>query len=453
LAVVVFASFLSTLTASVLNVALPDIARDFHVDASQAAWFMLSFLLAVTVLLLPAGRVSDLLGHGRMYQAGLVLFAAASAACAVAPSAAWLIGARILQGIASSAVMATAPALMTLALPPERRGFALGLTSTGTYLGLTLGPPIGGVLVEWLGWRSIFWASMVLTIVAVLPGFKVLPMARPHKEAPRFDLAGSALTAMGTLSFLLLATRGQAWGWTSAATLTCAALSVVSLGLFVLVERSHPAPTLDLGLFRSRVFSSATASALLNYVGLFILLYMIPFALRDGQGMSAPAVGKVLSAQAAGMALFAWASGWLSDRIGSRGLAAGGMLTLAAGTAGLALSWPTSGSLQPALWLFLCGAGTGVFISPNSSTLMGAAPRTRQGIAGGVMALSRNLGMSLGVAIASGWFASVFAGGRPGTWPARADGVTQAGLLVAAAAALLSGLIAFFGRPSGAGRA
>ncbi|MBI5532409.1 MAG: MFS transporter [Deltaproteobacteria bacterium] len=453
LAVVVFGAFLSSLTSSVINVALPDIARDFHVDPSQASWFVLSFLLAVTVLLLPAGRVSDLLGHGRMYLLGMTVFGVGSAACALAPTATWLIVARIVQGVASSLVMATSPALMTMALPPERRGFALGLMSTGTYVGLTIGPPIGGSLVAMLGWRSIFWASMLFSLIATLPGFKVLPLARSDRDKPRFDLLGSVLTAVGTLAFLLLSTRGLAWGWRSPATIGCALVSIVVLPVFVVVEMRHTAPTLDLRLFRSVVFSSATLSALLNYIALFIPLFTIPFALRDGQGMSPPQVGKVLSALAAGMTLFSWGSGWLSDRIGSRGLAAGGMVVLAAGAAGLSLSWPTSGVLAPAAWLFLCGAGTGVFISPNSSTLMGAAPRERQGIAGGVMALARNLGMSLGVALGSGLFAAAFAAGhKPGQWSAAADQSLRTALMLSAGAALLSGLVAFAGRPSGAGR-
>jgi MFS family permease len=341
---------------------------------------------------------------------------------------------------------------MTLALPAERRGFALGLLSTGTYVGLAVGPPLGGSLVAALGWRSVFWASLGVTAVALGFVLWVIPRGPGAQREARFDWSGSVVTAVGTLAFLLLATRGPSWGLRSAATGVCAALSIVLLPVFIWIESRHPAPTLDLRLFKSVVFSSAAISAMLNYASMFIALFAIPFALRDGQGMSPPQVGRVLGAQALGMALFAWGSGTLSDRIGSRGLASTGMIVLGIGMGGLAWCWPVSGALVPAVWLFVCGAGTGLFVSPNSSALMGSAPRNRQGIAGGVMSLARNLGMSLGVAAASALLAPVFGDTHtPALWPPGADRALQIALIVAASAALLAGVVAFAGRPSGAG--
>jgi len=450
LAVVALGAFLSTLTSSVINVALPDMARDFGVDPSEAAWFVLSFLLSVTVLLLPAGRVSDLLGHGRMYAVGMSIFAAASLGCAIAPSPAVFIVCRIMQGVGSSLAMASSPALMTLALPPERRGFGLGMMSTATYVGLTVGPPLGGSLVAALGWRSIFWASLVATLVTVFWALRVMPLRPPAGKSARFDIPGSLMAAIGTLAFLLLSTRGLAWGLLSPASIVCAAIAIVLMPVFVWTELRHPAPTLDFRLFRARVFSSATASAMLNYVALFIPIFLIPFALRDGQGMTPQQVGRVLASQALAMALLAWGSGTLSDRIGSRGLATGGMTVLGMGLAGLAWSWPTTGTMAPALWLFVCGAGTGVFISPNSSALMGSAPRERQGVAGGVMSLARNLGMTLGVAVGSGLFASVFGHDhRPGSWMPAADLAVRTGFIVAAVTAFTAAVVTWVGRPSG----
>lgn len=450
LSAVAAGSFLSSLTSSVINVALPDMARDYRVDPSQAAWFVLSFLLSVTVLLLPAGRVGDLLGHGRTYVTGMSIFGVGSLGCALAHGPGLLIAFRSLQGVGSSLVMSSSPALMTLAMPATRRGFALGMMSTATYVGLAVGPPVGGVLVEWFGWRSIFWASVAASLLTVGWAASVMPLRRGGGKAARFDIPGAVLAAAGTLAFLLVSTRGVAWGATNPKTVALAAVALLLAPVFAWVELRHPAPMLDLRLFRSRVFSSATGAALLNYTALFIPLFLMPFALRDGQGMSPPQVGRVMAAQAVAMALIVWGSGTLSDRIGSRGLATLGMVTLAIGLAGLAWSWPTRGMWQPAAWMLVCGAGTGVFISPNSSALMGSAPRERQGVAGGVMSLARNLGMTLGVASGSAIFASVFGPSHAsGTWMPAADGAMRTGFLIASGVALLSAVLTYAGRPSG----
>lgn len=446
LGTVSFGSMLSAMTASVINVALPDIARDFHVDPSRAAWVILAFLLTVTVLLLLAGRLGDLLGQGRVYLLGFGIFGAAALGSALAPTEAVLIGTRAGQAVGASMVMATAPALLTLSVPSSRRGFALGFMSTAVYVGLTIGPPVGGELVHWLGWRSVFYAMVVVSTIIMLAAARTLPLRHPETKTRVFDPVGAGLIAAGTLSFLLACTRGPVWGWTHPATVGLAVLALILLPVFVVFELRHRAPTLDPRLFRSVVFSSAVTAAVLNYITLFLAIYLLPFALRDGQNMEASVVGRVLAGQAAGMALLALGSGWISDKLGSRGLATGGMLVTAAGMLGLSLSWPTSGVVTPMAWMFVCGAGTGVFISPNSSALMGAAPKTHQGSAGGVLGLARTLGMTLGVALGSALFATVFPDGRvEGHWPEEADGVVRLGLQLGAASAVLAAAVSFFG--------
>jgi MFS family permease len=286
---------------------------------------------------------------------------------------------------------------------------------------------------------------VVVSVLVMAAALRAIPLRRPEAKARAFDPVGATIIAAGTLTFLMACTRGPAWGWTHPATIGLAVASVLLLPVFVVFQLRHRAPTLDPRLFGSVVFSSAAVSAILNYVTLFLAIYLLPFALRDGQQMQASTVGRVLAAQAAGMALFAFGSGWLSDRVGSRGLAAGGMLVTALGMLGLSLSWPTSGVVVPMAWLFVCGAGTGVFISPNSSALMGAAPKTQQGSAGGVMGLSRTLGMTLGVALASGLFATVFPQGRVLGWPVAADGVVRLGLQLGAGCALLAAVVSWLG--------
>jgi EmrB/QacA subfamily drug resistance transporter len=447
LGVIVFGAFVTALTGSVVGLALPDIARELRLEATEAAWVQLAFLLAVTVLLLPAGRLGDVVGHGRVYSAGMLAFGVASLVCSVAADAPVLLMARAGQGIAASLVMATSPALVASAMGSSRRGFALGLMSTGTYVGLALGPPLGGALVGAWGWRAVFWATTAAAVASFGLGLGAMPGSRRAPKSVRFDPLGALLLALTTLLFLLAATRGTAWGWSSAYTWLTLAAALGSLLWVVRVESRHPAPTLDFSLFRSAVFSSATAAALLNYVSLFIVLFMLPFAFRDGQHLAPAQVGLVLGAQAASMALLSGASGVLSDRIGSRGLAVGGMLVLGVSLGCLAWAWPTQGMFVPALWLFACGAGTGVFITPNSSALMGSAPRHQQGIAGGVMGLARNFGMSLGVAIGSALLGSALDHSTTGGWPARADRALATGLAISAGLALLAAWVVAAGSP------
>lgn len=445
LGTVSFAALLTAMTASVINIALPDMAREFAIDPSRAAWIILSFLLTVTVLLLVAGRLGDMFGAGRVYLTGFVIFGIGSLACALAPTEATLIVSRVVQATGSALVTASSPALLVQSVPSNRRGFAMGLMSTAVYIGLSIGPPIGGELMRVFGWRSIFYAMAAAFVIVLLIGLRSLPLAAIPRTKHSFDYLGAAMIGVGNVSFLLVCSRVPAWGWTHPLTVTLALTSVVLAPLFVLYELRHPSPTVDPRLFRSSMFSSATAATMINYTTLFLAMYLLPFALRDGQGLDASRTAQVLAAQAVGMAVFAFASGWLSDKIGSRWLAAGGMMLLAAGLAGLAWMWPTTGHVTPALWMFVCGAGTGIFVTPNSSALMGAAPKTQQGTAGAIMGLGRSLGMALGVAIGSAMFATVFPSGRVEHWPQAADNIVRYGLLAGVCASVVASIVSFAG--------
>ncbi len=436
LLIVGLGTLLSAMGGSTVTLALPELGNDLGITLQQAGWIMESFLLAVTVLLLAAGRAADLLGHGRVYLTGFALFGVTSLICGLAGDFRLLVGARVLQGIAAALVMATGPALLTLSFPPQQRGRALGNLSTATYIGLTLGPPLGGWLVSALGWRWVFYLNVPVALVVVAIGLRALPKA-PPRERTGVDWGGLALLVVGMPLVLAAVAEGRSWGWTSAWTLGCAGLGLVALAAFVVVETRVAAPLLDLGLFRSRMFSGATASALLNYVAMFVSIILMPYFLVEARGLETSHAGLLLSAQPLVMALVASPAGWLSDRIGSRGLAVAGMLVMAAG-----LGWLSTAGLDTPLWrvaapLAVMGLGTGVFISPNSSALMGAAPRRRQGIAGGVMAVARNLGMMTGVALAMTVFHG--AGGHTGqAWGAADYGALQVALLVAAGAAVLA---------------
>jgi len=368
LGVVGLGTLLSALSGSSINLALPDLGQDLQISLTMSRWVLQAFLLAVAITLPLAGRASDALGHARVYLAGFALFAIMSLACGLAQRIELLVAGRALQGVGGAMVMATGPALLTTSFPAQQRGRVLGFISTATYLGLTIGPTVGGLIVGAGGWRWTFLFNVPLSAVVLLLGLRHLP--RP---------AGAGRSGVA-------ASPGMA--------------------------RFAPWALVDWGLFRSPLFTCAAVSALANYIALFITTLLVPFYLLEGLGCDPSQAGIILSAQPLVMALVATPSGWLSDRIGSRGLASAGLALQALGLFCLTRVTGNGTTLTVAGCLAIVGLGTGIFISPNSSALMGAAPRERQGAASSVLAEARIVGMFLGVTLGTTLFAA--AGGRTG---------------------------------------
>lgn len=441
LAVVGLGTLLTALAGSSVNLALPSLGRDLGISMDAAGWVIQSLLLASTVMLLGAGRAADRYGASRVYLVGFGLFGLASLACGLAPSFWLLVAARVAQGVGGALVMASGPALLTATHAAGSRGRALGALSTATYTGLSLGPPLGGLLIHGLGWRWVFLLNVPVAVLLLGLGSVWLPPGQRREGRGIPDPVGFALVLAGFPALLVGVAQGHRWGWGAPATVACLVVGVLVLAAFLRWEARHPAPILDLAIFRSPVFSAAAASALLNYVALFIPMLLLPYYLVEARALPERDAGLILSVQPVLMALVALPAGALSDRLGSRGLATAGMLGLAVALALLArvdVGTSVAGLVVP---LALMGLGTGVFISPNSSALMGAAPRGLQGTAGGVLALARNLGMILGVSLAILVFQA--AGGHTGgAWGAGELRAFRIALGVAAGVALAAALVA-----------
>jgi EmrB/QacA subfamily drug resistance transporter len=441
LLVVGMGTFLSALAGSTVPLALPEIGRELGISLEASSWVLQGYLMVITVTLLVAGRLGDLLGLRRMYLAGFTLFGVASALCGAAGSFALLLAARTLQGLGGASLTATGPALVTTSFAADRRGRGLGMLATATYAGLTLGPMLGGLLVGSLGWSWIFFVNVPVAVVVVGLGIVFLPRTRPSPEA-RFDSAGAATFLLGAPLVLVALAEGRSWGWTSPATLGAALAGALLLAAFVAVERRRDHPLLDLRLFVSPVFRGSTLAALANYVALFVPVLLLPFYLTEGLGASSAQAGLVLAAQPLVMALVVTPAGVLSDRLGTRGPATLGKLVMVAALGGMATLGEGSGFAAAALWLGFLGLGTGIFISPNSSALMGSAPRRQQGSAGGVLAVARTLGMVLGVALANTLYHA--AGGQTGEpWAAADYRALRIALAAAAGVALLGAAAAW----------
>jgi EmrB/QacA subfamily drug resistance transporter len=440
-------TFMSALDGSVVNTVLPVVRKSFGSQVATIEWVVVIYLLVVSGLLLTFGRLGDLRGQRRVYLLGFVIFVVGSMLCGLAPTAGLLVAFRGLQALGAAMLFANSPAILTKTFPAEMRGRALGLQATMTYLGLMVGPSLGGWLTQALSWRAVFYINVPVGILALVLSWINVPRDVPETRGERFDLPGALLFMAGLVALLLALNEGADWGWGSPLILGLAAAALVLLAGFVWWERRVTSPMLDLSLFGRPVFTSAALSAIGNYVALYSVLFLLPFYLLQGRGLDPAQAGLLLTAQPLVMAVAAPVSGTLSDRIGSRLPATLGMLILAGGLFLLSQIGAQTPLPMVAAGLAVCGLGTGIFVSPNNSALMGAAPRQRQGIAAGTLATARNVGMVLGIGLSGAILTSFWAGAAIATSAALADpspsGLFQAmhiGFLVAAAIALAAGV-------------
>ena len=431
LAAVGTGTFMSALDGSVVNSILPLLRTTLETDVATIEWVVTVYLLVVSGLLLGFGRLGDLRGHKRVYMTGLVGFVMSSALCGLSPSVAWLIGARGVQAISAAMLFANSPAILTSTFPGKQRGQALGLQALMTYLGLTTGPSLGGLLAQHVGWRSVFYINVPVGAVALFLSGRFIERDAPQRDRPPFDTKGAALFFLGLLALLVALNKGHAWGWTSPWVFALVFCSAALLFAFVRREKRVAHPMLDLRLFARRAFSSATVSAILNYVCVYGIVFLVPFYLIQGRGLKTGQAGALLTAQPLAMMVSAPISGTLSDRIGVRIPAVAGMAVLACGLFLLSRVGEDTPLVQVEMMLAVCGLGTGTFIAPNNSGLMGAAPADKQGIAAGVLATARNAGMVLGVGLSGAILTTILHHGGDSA-VVRAVG---AGLLVDAALA------------------
>ena len=438
-------TFMSALDASAVNTVLPVVNRSLGSQITTIEWVITIYLLVVSGILLAFGRLGDMYGHKPVYVTGFVVFVSSSALCGLSPSAAFLIAFRALQGVGAAMLFANSPAILTKAFPSVQRGQALGVQSSMTYLGLTVGPSLGGWLTTQLSWRAVFYINVPIGLTALLLSLRFIPSEALPEHHENFDWAGAVTWMCGLSALVLALNRGHVWGWPSPLILGLLAASGLSLALFVVVERRMRAPMLDLSLFERRIFSSAIASAVLNFICVYSIVFLLPFYLIQGREISPARTGLLLTAHSIVRAIVAPVSGTLSDKVGTRLPAALGMAVLGVGLFLLSRLGAESSTSQIAAGLAIAGLGTGIFTAPNNSALMGSAGRHQQGIAAATLATARNVGMVLGVGVAGAIFAAVSAGDGSGGGAALLIRAVDSGLLVAAGVAALGVLTAIAG--------
>jgi MFS family permease len=445
LAALSLAMLLSSLGTSIANVALPTLAEAFGATFRQVQWVVLAYLVAVTALVLGAGRLGDMIGRRRLLLAGIGLFTGASVLCAAAPSLLLLVAARVAQGLGAAAMMALALAFVGDTVPKGRSARAMGLLGAMSAIGTALGPSLGGLLIAGPGWRAIFLVNLPIGLVAFLLALRHLPGDAPRRpgEAGRFDWPGTLLLAASLTAYALAMTLGRgAFGALNAALLAAAAVGV---GLFAMAEARAESPLIRLSMFRDpRLGSSLAASGLVATV-MMATLVVGPFYLSLGLGLEPALVGLVLAAGPSVAALTGAPAGGLTDRIGTERAV---LLGLAAMTGGCLILCLAPG---PGLWgyvgpMAVVTAGYSLFQTANNSAVMAGVAADRRGLVSGLLNLSRNLGLVTGASAMGAVFAAASgATDVAAATPAAVTAGMRVTFAVAAAAILLAAAVTHVG--------
>ena len=399
LAVVGSGTFMSALDTSVVNVALPVIGKATHSPVSTIEWVILAYLITVSSSLLAFGRLADIHGKRRIYMAGLLVFVSGSLCCGLSGTVGLLILARVVQAVGAAMIFALSPSILITAFPGRERGRALGMQATMTYLGVAVGPGLGGMLTQHFGWPTIFYMNIPIGLFTALAAWKVLRPDRQGTGQP-FDPAGAAAIVVTLASLLLVLSKGGDLGWGHPLIQGVAGLSVCAATAFAVIERRSAHPALDFRLFQNRTFTASVLAAYLCYLASASVSFLLPFYLLSAAGYSVSRAGLMMMAVPLAMMALTGPSGFLSDKVGVRFPATAGMVLMAAGAfllGGLRLS-DSAGHLVACLAVL--GVGTGLFTAPNNSAIMGSVPRDRQGVAGAILAAARTVGFASGVAVA-----------------------------------------------------
>jgi EmrB/QacA subfamily drug resistance transporter len=380
-----------------LIIALPDLERALGTSLLELVWVILAYMISSTVLVLTAGRLSDLFGRKAAFVSAFVIFALSSLGAGFADSGTGLIVWRVVQGIGGAFIFANGPALVTDAFPREQLGLAMGTNTMIAAIGLVIGPVLGGVLVS-ISWQWVFWFNVPLALLGALWGaFALRELAR--RDAVRgLDLGGTVTFVVGLTGLVYGISRGGLTGWDDQAVIVSLVVAAILLPLFVLIEYRGSAPMLDLGIFRSRLFAAATGAAFINGLSRFALMFVFVFYYQGAQGQDPITAGIMLAPMAVGMLIASPLAGIWADRHGSRTLAAAGMLVSALALALMTTLQADSPYWESGLWLLLVGIGSGMFNSPNTAAMMGAVPSERRGIAAGVRTMLQNTGAVISIA-------------------------------------------------------
>jgi EmrB/QacA subfamily drug resistance transporter len=443
LGAVAFGLFMIMLDNTVVNVALPAIQRDLGIGLSELEWIVTGYALTFAALMLTGGKLADLLGRRLIFVVGLAIFTASSLACGMADTGGVLIGARIVQGVGAALMNPATLSIISATFPPQQRGMAIGIWAGVSALALAIGPLIGGLLTEHVGWSWIFFVNVPVGILGIAASFLLIDESKDTSAEQRLDLPGLLSSGIGLFALTYALIEGNSYGWSSGRIVAGFVIAVVSLAVFVLLELRQRVPMLDLTLFQDGTFTGANIVMLLVALAMFGVFFFVSLYMQNVLGYSAVQAGASFLPMTVLIVLVAPIAGKVSDRFGSRWLMGSG-LTLLAVSLLIFSRLDTNSSFWDILpGLIVGGFGMALSMTPTAAAVMRAVPTDKAGVGSAVLNSMRQVGGSLGIAVIGAIVAS-YVSARPGTpeaLPQFVDGFQHA-LVVAAGIAVVGAVVA-----------
>lgn len=393
-------TFMSTLDGSIVNIALPELSKQLKLPMAQIEWVTTGYLMAICAAILFFGKLGDIVGKIRIFKIGTIVFVIGSMLCGLSVSLPALIASRVIQALGASMTMANSQGIVTDIFPATERGKALGFIGTFVSLGSIAGPSLGGIMVSTLGWEYIFWVNVPIGTSRYIFGWKVLPKDLTRVKSS-IDVPGSLLFAVFIITLFAGLLLGQQLGYGNSLIVTSIIVAVVSFVAFIWMELRRKEPLLQLSLFKNPLFSLSILCGFLVFTANFCFNIIAPFYAQNMLNLSPFYAGFLLMLLPICMVVVAPMSGALSDKIGSEFLTFAGLVVMVIAQFGLAQLHVGSSVVLVGVWIAMLGIGSGLFQSPNNSLVMSKVPRTQLGSAGSVNSLVRNVGMVVGITIAT----------------------------------------------------
>ena len=402
-------TFMTTLDSSIVNVALPTMAKELGTTMAGIEWVVTSYLITICALILLFGRFGDVIGKSRVFRFGIAVFTIGSLLCGLSNTLVMLIISRIIQAIGAAAAMATNQGIITETFPPSERGRALGLTGTAVALGTMVGPTLGGLIVSVAPWEFIFLINIPIGIIVYIAVIKTLSFRKSEDKVP-FDIKGTILFMLAIVLLFSSINFGQSIGFTNPIIVGALILSVLFLIIFIKVEDKIKAPMLDISIFKNKLFSLSIFCGFTSFISIGAINIILPFYLQDVLKLGPSVAGLMMTVSPIVLAVVAPVSGYLSDKIGSEKISALGLSIMTLGIFSLMLFKESTPLVIVGILIGSVSLGSGIFQSPNNSLIMSTVDKSKLGVAGSINGLIRNLGMTTGIALSTSLLYSLMSG-------------------------------------------
>lgn len=405
--------FMGTMDISIVNIALSTLMHDLNASLATIEWVVVSYALVITSLMLGVGRLGDMFGKKRVYLLGILVFGAGSALCGLAASAYALILFRAVQAFGAVMMQALGMGIITEIFPAEQRGRVMGIMGTAVSLGLAVGPPMGGLLIGTVGWRAIFFVNLPVCLLSWWMVSRYVPGDRSVVKGEHFDVPGAVLLFVALVCYALGMTLGQHYGFGSGVSPLLFGGAALGVALFLWVEARSAQPMMPLSLFKDPQFG---LGLLMGWIAFLILggVFIMPIYLQVAEGYSPQQTGFLMLVVPLSMGTVSPLAGWCADRFGSRVVSLIGLLLLVGGCLTMSGITLHISVFEYVMRVLPLGLGLGLFQAPNTSSIMGRAPRHRLGVSSGLVSLSRTLGNTSGVPLMGAVFSLYFLASAPG---------------------------------------